>query len=413
MLNAISRYGARIVPNTEQTIAALRQRGELVRGPLIEEFERAFAAKVSARHAVAASYGRMAFYYLLKALNLPAGSEIVVPALTFWVIPELARVAGLTVVFADVDPQTFTLDPGAFAGAITPRTRVVMPTHLYGLPCEMDAIMRIARQHQIVVIEDCAHALGAAWRGQPVGTIGDAGFFSFQLLKPLNTYGGGMAVTNDAELARAVAAQAAAERWPTDDEVLKRLWLGRVQRIAIKPKVFTWSLFPMLWAGSYLQATPDVYLWEKIRPLDPMPASYRTRYANVQAAIGLEGLQHLDAWTCRTVSHANAMTAALAWARVETPTVPTDRTHVYYQYAVYAQARDEVVKQCIRRGIDVETLHVDVCTRLPLFGGSHRPAPGAERAAEAIQVPVHAALSDDDIARIARTLRDSALAAAN
>ena len=413
MLKAISRYGARIIPNTEETIDALRSRGALIQGPELAQFERAFAARVGAQHAIPASFGRVAFYYLLKAFELPAGSEIIFPSLTFWVMPELARVAGLKVVFADIDPQTFTLDPESFARAITPNTRAVVPTHLYGLPCDMEPILQTARQHKLVVIEDCAHALGAAWRGRPVGTIGDAGIFSFQLLKPLNTYGGGMAVTNDGAVAEKVRALASAERWPTEDEVMKRLWLGRVQRIAIKPKVFTWSLFPMLWAGSYLQANPDVYLWEKIRPLDPMPASYRTRYANVQAAIGLEGLAHLEEWTCRTVAHANAMTAALAWANVETPIVPPDRSHVFYQYALYAENRDEVVKQCIRRGIDVETLHVDVCTRLDLFGGGHRPMPGAERAAAAIQVPVHAALSDEDIARIARTLRESTLAAAS
>jgi dTDP-4-amino-4,6-dideoxygalactose transaminase len=413
MLTAISRYGARVIPNTQQTIDAVRARGALIDGPEIAEFKQAFAARVGARYAVPASFGRMAFYYLLKAYDFPPGAEIVFPALTFWVMPELARVAGLKVVFADVDPRTFTLEPESLARAITPNTRAVVPTHLYGLPCDMEPIVQIARRHNLVVIEDCAHALGAAWRGQPVGTIGDAAIFSFQLLKPLNTYGGGIAVTGDAGIAAHVEAQALAERWPTEDEVMKRLWLGRVQRIAIKPQVFTWALFPMLWAGSYLQANPDVYLWEKIRPLDPLPPSYRTRYTNVQAAIGLEGLRHLDEWTSTTIAHAEAMTAALTWARVETPATPLDRTHVFYQYALYADRRDEVVKQCIRRGIDVETLHVDVCTRLDLFGGGHRPTPGADRAAEAIQVPVHAGLSDADIARIARTLRDITVAVAS
>jgi perosamine synthetase len=99
MLSAIPRYGARIVPNTEQTRAALRARGQLVQGPHLAEFEAAFAAYVGARHAVSASYGRTAFYDLIAALRLPRGSEIIIPALTFWVIPELARAAGLIPVF--------------------------------------------------------------------------------------------------------------------------------------------------------------------------------------------------------------------------------------------------------------------------------------------------------------------------
>jgi dTDP-4-amino-4,6-dideoxygalactose transaminase len=282
-------------------------------------------------HAVAASYGRMAFYYILKALDLPAGSEIILPALTFWVVPALARVAGLTVVFADVDPATFTLSPEALERAITPATRAVVPTHLYGLPCDMDAIVGIARRRGLAVIEDCAHALGATWRGRPVGTLGDAGFFSFQLLKPLNTYGGGMAVTNNAAIARRVAALAEAGAWPDEGRLLKRLFVGRVQRIAIRPQVFSRSLFPVLWAASYLQTNPDVYLWEKIRRLDPLPPEYRERYTNVQAAIGLEGLCHLQAWTASTVEHARALGEALQGTRAEMPAVPPNRTHVYYQ----------------------------------------------------------------------------------
>ncbi len=111
MLTAISRYGARVLPNTEQIVAGCKARGELIQGPQISQFEAAFArrAGMDPPHAIAASYGRMAFYYILKALDLPAGSEIILPALTFWVVPALARVAGLKVVFADIDPATFTL----------------------------------------------------------------------------------------------------------------------------------------------------------------------------------------------------------------------------------------------------------------------------------------------------------------
>src|SRR2546425_3831692 len=141
MLTAISRYGARVLPNTEEIVAGCKARGEFIQGPHIARFERAFAQRIGTGHAIAASYGRMAFYYILKALELPAGSEIVLPALTFWVVPALAKVAGLKVVFADIAPATFTMDPAALERAITPATKAVVPTHLYGLPCDMDAIL--------------------------------------------------------------------------------------------------------------------------------------------------------------------------------------------------------------------------------------------------------------------------------
>ena len=298
---------------------------------------RAFEAAMADRlgggvRAVATSYGRMAFYYILKALDLAPGGEVVLPALTFWVIPEIARVAGFTPVFADVDPDTFTMTADTLARAVGPRTVAVVPTHLWGLPCDMDPILEIARAHRLAVIEDCAHALGATYRGRPVGSLGDAALFSFQTLKPLNTYGGGLAVARDPGLAERIARLADAEPPPTEQAVRKKLWHGRVQRISIRPSVFTWTLFPVLWASAYLNTNPDVYLWETIRPLDPLPHDYRQRYANVQAALGLEALEHLDRWTTDTQAHAALVTRLLLdvpGARL--PSVPADRTHVFYQ----------------------------------------------------------------------------------
>jgi dTDP-4-amino-4,6-dideoxygalactose transaminase len=409
MLTAVSRYGARVLPNNEELVASCKSRGELIQGPLIPLLEAGIArrAGVDPHQAIATSYGRMAFYYILKALDFPPDSEIIVPALTFWVVPELARVAGLKVVFADVEPATFTLDPAAFERAITSKTRAVVPTHLYGLPCQMDAILAIAERHGLRVIEDCAHAIGATFKNRPVGTFGDAGFFSFQTLKPLNCYGGGLAIVRDQAAAARVRELVERERWPDQKRVENRLLVGRLQCMFIRPDVFTVSAFPILWVSSLIGANPDVYLWEKIRSLDPLPDSYTERFPNVQAAIGLAALEMLDTWTERTRQHAAVMDQALAdLPGITAPRVPPDRTHVYYQYCVYAPARDELVVRCVRRGVDIETLHVDVCSDLELFGDARIDAPGARRAASALQIPVYSTLTDEQIGRVARVVRD-------
>jgi perosamine synthetase len=409
MLTAISRYGARVLPDTEDIVAGCKARGEFIQGPQIAQFEDAFARRLGTGHPIATSYGRMAFYYVLKALDLPPGSEIVVPALTFWVVPELARVAGLKVVFADVDPRTFTMDPGSLERVVTPATRAVVPTHLYGLPCDMDAITAIASRHDLRIIEDCAHALGATFDGRPVGTFGDAGFFSFQTLKPLNCYGGGLALVKDAGLASRVRALAEREPWPDEKRVDNRLLVGRLQRIFIKPWVFTISAFPILWVSSLVGANPDVYLWEEIRSLDPLPDGYTERFPNVQAAIGLAALEKVDEWTDDTRRHARVMDQALGdLPGIAVPYVPPRCTHVYYQYCVYGPQRDELVVRCVRRGIDIETLHVDVCSDMDLFEATRvEPpgAPGAHRASGAMQVPVYATLTDEQAARVARVVR--------
>lgn len=410
MLTAISRYGARVLPNTEQIIAACKARGEFVQGPQIAEFERAFERRAGRGTAIAAAYGRMAFYYILKALDLPPGSEIVFPSLTFWVVPELARVAGLTVVFADVDPRTFNMDPRSLERAITDRTRAVVPTHLYGLPCDMDPILEIAARHNLIVLEDCAHSLGATYKGRPVGTFGTGALFSFQTLKPLNCYGGGLALVQDPAIAAKIRAIVETLPWPSEKRVRDRLLMGRLQRIFVKPWVFSISLFPVLWIAALIDANPDVFLWEKIRSLDPLPDQYAERFPNVQAAIGLAALERLDGWTTQTQANARYMNEALSRIPgIQVPEAPPDRTHVYYQYCVYGPegpARDALVVQCVRRGIDIETLHVDVPPDMPLFDGARAEREGARRAAQAIQIPIYSSLTQDQLHRVARVVRD-------
>jgi dTDP-4-amino-4,6-dideoxygalactose transaminase len=411
MLTAISRYGARVLPITEELVAGCKARGEFIQGPQIAEFEAAFAARhgLGPAHAIAAAYGRIAFYYMLKALDLPAGSEIIFPSLTFWVVPELARVAGLTVVFADVDPKTFNIDPDSVERLITDRTRAIVPTHLYGLPCDMDRLMAIAERHNLIVLEDCAHALGATYKGKAVGTFGSGALFSFQTLKPLNCYGGGLALVSDEALAAKVRAIVEALPWPSEKRVTDRLLMGRLQRIFMKPWVFSISLFPVLWVSALIDANPDVFFWEKIRSLHPLPEQYTERFPNVQAVIGLEALKHLDEWTSQAQANAAYVNRTLAGIPgIQLPLSPSDRTHVYYQYCVIGPEgpqRDELVVRCVRRGIDIETLHVDVPPDMELFGTVKAEVEGARRAMQAMQIPVHSGLRREQIERVARVVR--------
>jgi len=409
---AIGRFGTRVVPELSQIVQACRARKQLVQGPHIEQFEREFARFLGGGHVRTCSteYGRMALYFILKAMNLPPGSEIVVPAFTFWVVPEITRVAGLTPVFADIDPVTFTLSPGAVERAITPRTRAVLPTHLYGMSCDMDPILDIARRYDLKVIEDCAHSLGATYKGRMVGTMGDASFFSFQAFKPLNTYGGGLAWMRDADLARRVGEYAEREAWPDEKRIEHILSTGKWQHTFIRPRVFTCSLFPIWWTASWIDAKPEKRLWEHVRPLDPLPAHYRGRFTNVQAAIGLAGLEHLPEFIARTMHHAAVLDDLLGTIPgIVIPHTPSDRTHVYYQYCAYVPESDTIVRRCIRRGVDVAPMHVDVCTTMELFNWSGPAAPGAEYASTAVQVPVYESLQDHEIERVGRLVKAQVL----
>jgi hypothetical protein len=204
-----------------------------------------------------------------------------------------------------------------------------------------------------------------------------------------------------------VRAFAESEPWPTRKEVQWNLFRGRVQRISTRPGTFTWTLFPVALVASHLGIDASAWLWERVRPLEPLPDDYHRRYTNVQAAIALEGLKYLDEWTERTRLHARRMDYTLgSLPGVQVPVVPPDRTHVYYQYCAHVPDRDTLARHCIRRGVDVETLHVDVCTRVELFG-SPRACAGADRAAQAVQLPVYESLTDDQISRVARVVTEA------
>ena len=301
--------------------------------------------------------------------------------------------------------------PRALERAITPATRAVVPTHLYGLPCDMDAIMAIANRHDLRVIEDCAHALGATCDGQPVGTFGDAGFFSFQTLKPLNCYGGGLALVRDPAVAARVRALAEAEPWPDEKRVENRLLVGRLQRIFIKPWVFTISAFPILWVSALIGANPDVYLWEKIRSLNPLPDVYAERFPNVQAAIGLAALDaarrvdqpdaaprtgdgssarrsagHFRCRTCRRIGRTSTISTAC-----------TVRSATSSSCAACAAASTS--RRCTSTSAATWSCSPGV-TVVP------EGAPGARRAAGAMQIPVYSTLTDEQAERVARVVRD-------
>ena len=405
---AIARFGTRVVPDLPRIIEECRDRGALVQGPHIEAFEAEFAEFLGSGHVKTCSteYGRMALYFILKAMDFPPGSEVIVPALTFWVVPEIARVAGLTPVFADINPATFTLDPAAMERAITPKTRAVLPTHLYGMACDMDPILALARRHDLKVIEDCAHSLGAMYKDRTVGTLGDASFFSFQAFKPLNTYGGGLAWIRDAGLATRVGEMAEQEQWPSEKSVERILRTGKWQHTFIRPKVFTYSLFPVWYVASFVNAEPDKRFWEDVRRLAPLPEQYRGRFTNVQAAMGRAGLRNLPAFIERTRRHARILDALLGdLDGITIPQTPPQQTHVYYQYCAYVPDCETLVKRCIRRGVDVAPMHVDVCTRMELFNWSGPAALGAEKASSAVQLPVYESLSDQEIERVGRLVR--------
>ena len=327
MLTAISRYGARVLPDTAADRSPrCTARGEFVRGPQIAALRARVRSACGTRHARSRppSAGSRSTT-CSKALDLPAGSEIILPSLTFWVVPELARAAGLTVVFADVDPQTFNLDPDSVERSITAADasdRADPPVR----PAVRHGRDHSRSRHATTssCIEDCAHALGRDIQGTAGRNLRRRRLLQLpdaeaaELLRRRHGAHPRQSTSGEGPPARERVAVAAEKR------VATRLAVGRLQRIFIRPRVFSFSLFPILWVSSFTGTHPDVFLWEKIRALNPLPDSYLERFPNVQAAIGLEALRRLDGWTSEAQENARYMSRALgSLPGVRVPHVPT------------------------------------------------------------------------------------------
>lgn len=188
-------------PEEEAAVLAVLRSGWVAQGPKVAEFEQAFARYVGARHAVATTSCTTALHLAVIAMGIGPGDEVIVPAFTWISTANVVGYVGATPVFADIDLETFNLDPASAKAKITSRTRAIIPVHLFGLSADMDPILALARRHNLKVIEDAACGLGARYRGRHVGTFGDAGCFSFHPRKSITTGEGGMITTDDAGLA--------------------------------------------------------------------------------------------------------------------------------------------------------------------------------------------------------------------
>ena len=197
--DAIQRTWPIVTERDVQAVARVTaggQWGRAARPSYVERFERAFAKFHDARHCLAVANGTVAIETALRALGVEPGEEVIVPALTFIASASAVLLARAVPVFADIDPRTYQISAESVEAAITRRTRGIVVVHYAGYPADMDAVRRVARRHKLFVVEDCAHAHGSQWRGRGVGSLGDAGAFSFQQSKALSAGEGGAVITN-------------------------------------------------------------------------------------------------------------------------------------------------------------------------------------------------------------------------
>jgi dTDP-4-amino-4,6-dideoxygalactose transaminase len=332
--------------------------GWYVLGQEVKAFEEEFATYCGVRHGVGVGSGTEALHLALRACGIGPGDEVITTAHTAVATASAVEMCGAAPVFVDTEPDYFTLDPERVRAAITPRTKAIIPVHLYGQPADLGAVLDPARKHGLRVIEDCAQAHGASYRGKRVGSFGDMGCFSFYPTKNLGAVGdGGMVVTNDPGLAEKV-------------RLLREYG----------------------WAERYVSHS----------------VGFNSRLDELQAALLRVKLRHLDADNAARARHASYYDIALRGLPFVLPKRRDGATHVYHLYVIRTPARDRVVARLRQEQVGA-LIHYPVPVHLqPGFRHRGRGAgslPQTERAAlEILSLPMYPELSRDELERVVQAL---------
>jgi len=409
------------------------------------EFAEAFAGAAGLERVVPVASGRAGFRLLLEEMGIPRGSEIVFPAYTFHPMPAVAAECGLKPVFADVDPRTWTISPEAFLSRVSPRTKAVVPTHLFGVPADMDRILAIARAKGIAVIEDCAHALGATFRDRAVGSFGDGALLTFAMSKSLPCWGGGAVAVKDAALAGRMAARLEGSPSPSGLAVLRDQVSNILALLLTQPALFPWTLYPLVRLATRMGSLrfDEPFLEEVLPPAAPPgkqlsvigdqssvisnqlsvtdKQAYRkakrearpslitdhrsliTPMAPFQAMVGLRQLQRFPSYIARQTRNARLLRERLAGiSGIELQAEPPEGGASF----LYVRTRvDDPVafrRALLSAGVDTKPDDMRDCASLGIFG-EQPPCPTAERlSGHCIELPCSPFYSEEQMADIAR-----------
>ena len=358
----------------EEILQTLRS-GWLTSGPRVRMFQQDLADYLDAAHVRCLSSCTAGLMLALRLAGVGPGDEVILPAITFVACANVVEHAGARPVFVDVDPATGLIDLDAADAAVGPRTKAIMPVHLGGRPVDLDRVDALSRRHDLVVIEDAAHAIGAEWRGRRIGSHGHLCSFSFHATKNMTTFEGGALVVGDAEQA------------------------ARVERLAMH------GLSRTAWSR-HASASADRY--EVVEP------GFKLALNDVGAAAGIHQLRRLDGWIERRASLAAAYDELLAELPLDLPPDPTPgMRHAHHLYMVgvrddAARSREEIVQGLQERQVG-SSVHFRGLHLFEYYRERYQVAPESLPAANewsgrALTLPLHPALSDDDVAYVADAL---------
>jgi len=405
----IPRFSPSFSPS-EAMISAryLLQSGK--REEVVGKFEREFARYIGAKHSVMVPSARYGFFLLLKGLGIGPGDEVIIPALTYFAIPAMVPLTGARPVFADIGLRSHVLDPESFRAAITEKTKAVVPTHLFGTPCDMDAINAIAKEHGVQVIEDCAQSTGARYNGVRVGNLGDHAYYTFGLTKNITTLSGAMITTNDDSVYESVRAAIDAGGLTPKRKSAKEAMTGIAMFVATHPWVYWATVHPAVVMGNKMGKDPiHERFGEAERVYDTLPPHYeaQSQPQAVQAAVGLKQLSRIEDLNGARIRNGSSLDDQLGnIAGLTVPEYPGGAEPIYMSFVVHHKKREKLAEALRARGVDTTIGYMNCLSRHELFGAYQANCPNAEEVnANLLHIPVHPNLCKKDVDHMVESIR--------
>lgn len=327
-------------------------------------------------------------------------------------MPLVIHACGLKPVFVDVDPDTYNMKAAEIEAHITPRTRAILATHMYGQPCDMEPILEIAGANDLKVLEDCAHALGAEYNGKKVGSFGDLGLFTFAMAKNMPCFGGGMITTSDEELHQRLTELISAPELSRHKSLWKEVASTTVNHWATLPKVFRWFTYPVMraLAAANMRVFDKEPGQENVSQTE-VSTKYFTRLTNLQAAVGLRQLRRLVGINSRVNRNALLYNEELKGvANIKTPQTSSGRTHTFLYYRLEVDSRKVLREKLFDMGVDTVADDMSDCTTLAPFKDQDWDIPVARRLPHRIlEIPNNYRLKEGDVRHIAECIRNASL----
>ena len=375
--------------------------GRLVRGPAIEAYEAAFAERVGVRHGYSFVSGRVALFGILKALGVGPGDDVLLQVPTHIVVANAIRYTGARPVYVDCRPDSWNMDFDQAERRVTERTKALVLQHTFGIPADLDRALALCRGHDLDLVEDCVHALGATFDGRPVGSFGRAAFFSTEETKTISTTMGGVAVTDDETLAGSLAEFQRRCPWPSRWLVARYVLKLLVYHVLTGPRIHRWAR-PLYEATGKRQPLPGPTSAPEWR--GERPARYEERLSNAQAALGLRQLERLDDNLAHRRRIAAIYAERLAGRGLGLPAAPAGADPAFVRYPVWSADRSAAVRALAAHTVPgVWFTSVLGESESPSFGGYRMGScPTAEAAArDLVNLPTHPRVSPEDAERIA------------